>query len=220
MFSDFKKFVFLGVFLAIVGVADAQFPSLEAIADTRGVYQIGDFVQVVFFVDTGTGPAGIELVIEHSGLGNVNVGNGSVITTNLQGVAVVTGMLLVEKGAYISATWVEAGLKYQVYINGIDVGVNGTTIVVSPPDPKFPLAIGDAFTQTIEIQDATDLAGWQMDIAFNPDVLEVVEIVAGDFLEQNGGNALFFFQQITRAKFQYDRCVPSPFRVFLGLGCW
>ena len=39
-----------------------------------------------------------------------------------------------------------------------------------------------------------DLTGWQMDIAFNPGVLEVVDISAGDFLEQDGEDAQFFYE--------------------------
>ena len=40
-----------------------------------------------------------------------------------------------------------------------------------------------------------DLASWQMDIAFNPDVLDVVDISEGDFLEQDGTDALFLDEQ-------------------------
>ena len=106
----------------------------------------------------------------------------------------VSGTLEQEVGAFISATWEEIGRQATVFFNGIHVGIRPATIVVHPPDPKFPLAVGDIFTQMIEIQDVTDLTGWQMDIAFNLGVLEVVDISAGDFLEQDGEDAQFFYE--------------------------
>ena len=100
---------------------------------------------------------------------------------------------MVEEGAYISATWEEMGRQTTVFFNGIHVGIRPATIVVNPPDPEY-LAVGDIFTQMIEIRDVTDLTGWQMDIAFNPEVLEVVAISEDDFLEQDGGDAQFFYE--------------------------
>ena len=59
-------------------------------------------------------------------------------------------------------------------------------LVVMPPEPNTQLTVGDIFTQTIEIFFAQDLAAWEMNIAFNSKVLEVVEITKGDFLERDG----------------------------------
>ena len=59
-------------------------------------------------------------------------------------------------------------------------------LTVMPPEPNTQLAVGDIFTQTIEILLAQDLAAWEMNIAFNSEVLEVVEITKGDFLERDG----------------------------------
>ena len=53
--------------------------------------------------------------------------------------------------------------------------------------------VGDTFTVRVDAEKVTDLAGWQFDLAFNPDVLEAVEVSEGDFLEASGGTA--FFQQ-------------------------
>ena len=55
--------------------------------------------------------------------------------------------------------------------------------------------VGDTFTVHISAEKVTDLAGWQFDLAFNPDVLEVVEVNESDFLKMSGGTT--FFQQYT-----------------------
>ena len=55
--------------------------------------------------------------------------------------------------------------------------------------------VGDTFTVRTNAEKVTDLAGWQFDLTFNPDVLEVVEVNEGDFLKTDGGTT--FFQQGT-----------------------
>ena len=65
-------------------------------------------------------------------------------------------------------------------------------IIVNRPSPDTGLAVGSTFTQVIEIDNATDLAAWQMDIAFNSNVLEVVGITEGDLLEGGGLDAFFY----------------------------
>ena len=47
--------------------------------------------------------------------------------------------------------------------------------------------VGDTFTLHINAEKVTDLAGWQFDLTFDPDVLEAVEINEGDFLKTGGG---------------------------------
>ncbi len=42
--------------------------------------------------------------------------------------------------------------------------------------------IGDTFTLNLKTENVKKLAGWQADLIFNPDVLEAVEVIAGDFL--------------------------------------
>ena len=51
--------------------------------------------------------------------------------------------------------------------------------------------VGDMFTLRINAEKVTDLAGWQFDLTFDPDVLEAVEVSEGDFLKANGGNTFF-----------------------------
>jgi len=44
---------------------------------------------------------------------------------------------------------------------------------------------GDDFTVTISVRDAVDLYGWQGNIRFDPNVLAVLDVTAGDFLSGN-----------------------------------
>ena len=50
---------------------------------------------------------------------------------------------------------------------------------------------GDTFTLEIRAEDIYNLAGWQFDIAFDPTVLEVVEVNEGGFLKTGGGSTFF-----------------------------
>ena len=54
-----------------------------------------------------------------------------------------------------------------------------------------PVTIGDTFTLNLIVQDITDLAGWQLNIAFNPAVLKAVSVNEGDFLSKDGGSTFF-----------------------------
>ena len=53
--------------------------------------------------------------------------------------------------------------------------------------------VGDTFTIRISAEKVTDLAGWQFDLTFDPDVLEVVDVDEGSFLKRGGQTT--FFQQ-------------------------
>ena len=65
------------------------------------------------------------------------------------------------------------------------------TRIVATPKVEGPFAVGDTFTYSIEIKNVKDLAGWQMDLAYNPAVLEAVAVREGDFLASGGVNAAF-----------------------------
>ena len=51
--------------------------------------------------------------------------------------------------------------------------------------------VGDTFTLNFNAEDVTNLAGWQFDITFNPDILEAVDVIEGDFLKVGGTNTFF-----------------------------
>jgi adhesin HecA-like repeat protein len=72
---------------------------------------------------------------------------------------------------------------------------------------ETPIRVGDTFTLNLNVENVTDLAGWQCNIVFDPNVLEAVEVseglnvleavevVGGDFLK--AGGATPFFQSST-----------------------
>ena len=62
-----------------------------------------------------------------------------------------------------------------------------------------PVRVGDTATLSVVVDDVADLAGWQLDIAFNPVVLEAVSVREGDFLSTEGGNTFFVGDNIDNA---------------------
>ena len=69
---------------------------------------------------------------------------------------------------------------------------------VLSPDEKFSLSTqaaqvggGDTFTLHLSTDNMTDLAGWQADITFDPNVLRVDRVNEGNFLKQKGGRTHF-----------------------------
>ena len=73
---------------------------------------------------------------------------------------------------------------------------SGTEYTVANPSvgyafSKTPIHAGDTFTLDISARDIFDLAGWQFDIAFDPTVLEAVDVTEGNFLKTNGGSTFF-----------------------------
>ena len=72
----------------------------------------------------------------------------------------------------------------------------GTEYRVATPSvgytfPNTKIHAGDTFTLDIEVENVFDLAGWQFDIAFDPTVLEAIEVNEGDFLKEGGGTTFF-----------------------------
>ena len=56
---------------------------------------------------------------------------------------------------------------------------------------KTPIHLGDTFTFDVRAENVPDLAGWQFDLAFDPAVLEAVDVSQGDFLKSDGGTTFF-----------------------------
>ena len=54
-----------------------------------------------------------------------------------------------------------------------------------------PVSVGDTFTLSLVVEDIVDLAGWQLDIAFNPAVLKAVSVSEDDFLARGSGSTFF-----------------------------
>ena len=51
--------------------------------------------------------------------------------------------------------------------------------------------VGDTFTVRVNAEKISDLAGWQFDLTFDPDVLEAVEVREGNLLKRGGGTTFF-----------------------------
>ena len=88
-------------------------------------------------------------------------------------------LLVAVKAAYNAYFGFDPDTEYTVSM-GVDYTFSPT-----------PISAGDTFTLSIHAENVTDLAGWQFDIAFNPTVLEVIDVSEGDFLKTDGGNTLF-----------------------------
>ena len=72
----------------------------------------------------------------------------------------------------------------------------GTEYTVANPGIGYtfsqtPIHTGDIFTLGILAENITDLAGWQFDIAFDPAILEAVNVSEGDFLKTSGSTTFF-----------------------------
>ena len=74
----------------------------------------------------------------------------------------------------------EPGTEYTVLTPGIGYTFSQT-----------PIHIGDTFSLDISAETVFDLAGWQFDIAFDPAILEAVNVSEGDFLTTDGGTTFF-----------------------------
>ena len=55
---------------------------------------------------------------------------------------------------------------------------------------KTPIHREDTFTLDIRAEDVYDMAAWQFDIAFDPAILEAIDVSEGDFLKR-GSTTLF-----------------------------
>ena len=73
----------------------------------------------------------------------------------------------------------EPGTEYTVLNAGVGHAFSKTSIHT-----------GDTFTLDILAEDVLDMAGWQFDIAFDPDILEAISVSEGNFLK-TGGTTFF-----------------------------
>ena len=64
---------------------------------------------------------------------------------------------------------------------------------------QTPIHTGDTFTLDIRAENIFDMAGWQFDIAFDPAILEAVDVSEGDFLKADGGATFFQSGSINNA---------------------
>ncbi len=183
----------------------AQNASLEFVRDAGAdrVYEVGDTVEIVFIATLGGVPqANVVLRITTNGIGDLRISNGG--RTDLLGLVRVTGKILLSD-AFIQAHWIEIGKSARAHFITAEDSVSPALIVVNSPDPKTSLKIGDAFTQTITIENRASrfptlpLSAWRMDIVYNPEILQVVEVTEGDLLKKNKVNT-YYDEGLSRGK--------------------
>ena len=194
--------LFLGIALMLVGGTTDVYAletSLQVTGDTGKdkEYDVGDRVETIFTATDADGEAveGADLTIDHVGLTDVTISDDG--TTNKEGEVVVRGQIT-SSIAYINASWDDQAQTAGANFKGV---TDAPRIVVEPPNvngtgDRAPLKVGDTFTQEIWAKDflppiITDLSAWQMQITYNPQVLQFVGATEGDFLESGGNDALF-----------------------------
>ena len=83
---------------------------------------------------------------------------------------------------------------------GFEPGTDYTvTMGVGYTFSKTPIHTGDTFTLDIRAENIFDMAGWQFDIAFDPAVLEAIDVSEGNFLKADGGATFFQSGSINNA---------------------
>jgi hypothetical protein len=220
-FSRLSRLIFLGIALILVGNTfdvSAQVSELAVIGKSGEDQEYDPEVVVTSefqATDNGLAAEGVTLDITTEGLIQSSVtisGNG---ITDANGVVVVTGKMSEQvrrkasRTAVITAEWSEENKKVsQEFKVTSESGISPATIVVKKPTPisgKNELSVGDSFTQMISIENdakhrwsTLPLSAWQMDIVFNPLILETQEVtVAGNFLESDGAKSYIYPQTPT-----------------------
>ena len=210
-FSSFSVFtlVCLGFALMLVGnTAEAQ---VEADLQEGTQVEVGKQLNVTFTLKDDSGNAlprrrvnfRIQSVVPRTP-GAADLSRNSALTN--QNGEVTIGVTPLRSGTFLiwatavggsqAAFPVTAGTSDPTKIvalppNSTGLDGNGDVIASSNPD----LAVGDTFDQQIWIKDVQDLSAWQMDIAFNPAILEAITVTQGDFLK-DGDYVPFFTQTI------------------------
>ena len=97
-------------------------------------------------------------------------------------------LLVAVRARYNSHFGFESGTEYTV-ASGIGYAFSET-----------PIHIDDTFTFDVRAENVSDLAGWQFDVAFDPAVLEALDVSEGGFLKTDGGATFFQSGRIDNAE--------------------
>lgn len=89
-------------------------------------------------------------------------------------------------------------LLYTTVAQTIDIPADNTiqNTPLSFSVERTPIHVGDAFMVHLNIENITDLAGWQCDILFDPAALEAGEVVVSDFLDEENADTFIFTSAI------------------------
>ena len=195
-FSRFSLFtlVCLGFALMLgMNIADAQGPYELRIGGVTGAkHEINTEPTITYTLldSKENGVGGVRIELEATKARILSPGR----VTDGDGVLKVQVKILATSGATLTASPQPVdtyAVNVTTYLNQAIPPPEKPIIAVLAPNPKDGIKVGDTFTQTIEIRDVRDLSAWQMDIMFNPNILELVEVTEGDFLAQGGYTAFF-----------------------------
>ena len=190
--------VCLGFALMLVGSATAQDELSLEVSGKNETYNTGDPIVITFAAKLGTAAQPGETLILTSSPNVSGVPASGV--TNAVGILTVSATAATPAGsAFIEAKRKDTltGKVGRAEFIIVEDGKSPVVIVVKSHEPKPEVKIGDPVTQTITIENRRDrfsslrLSAWQMDIEFNPLILEVVDVTEGDFLESDGEDAVY-----------------------------
>ena len=134
---------------------------------------------------SGSALAGVAVIF------TITAGGGSLSTTNAMTDANGRAQTTLTLGSNIGTNTVSvstAGISQVVTFNAEVVGESKAKLLSSKIGS---IAVGGTFTLELMVEGIIDFAGWQLEVAFNPSVLEAISVAEGDFLKKNGGNTLF-----------------------------
>ena len=211
VFSILLILVCIGFVLMLAGSAAAQ-TNVQFEAETRLLtgpsrFEVGNTALLTVTVKVGGRPV-VNRPITFSlpgGVGRATLTNARRIT-NGAGKAWVHVTFLRAGNLDVRARVTLASGNVAVYTHTFPVsGGVLTRIVATPTLPKGSFAVGDNFTYTIEIKGGAaplrDLSTWQMDIAYNPEVLRVVGVPReGGLLKRGNVLTRFFSGTMSRGK--------------------
>ena len=234
--------LFFGIALMLAGNASAQRISIESEittgvvdpADER-IYRVDEKASLTITLkNNGIVASGEDVefavvgIVDRQGVVLESDSNAAILdrssgTTNPNG-EIDTGVTFKRKGR-VGIRVIVPDFNYRSVVSFL-VGdpISGPQIVAMPQNVES-LAVGDTFTYSIEIKNVEDLAAYSIDVAFNPNVLEVVEITEGDFLEGGGLDAFFYDNSggtinlaQTRIDRTYDATTGDPVLASLAKG--
>ena len=232
----------IGIALMLAGNASAQRVSIESEITTgivdidSRIYQIGEEAELTITLRRDGRLAADGEVIEFEVLGIVDAQE-VVIERDPSAATISTARDTTLNGKVTTLVTFNRAGRVGIQVTAPDfidarsviafrVGdpISGPQIVAMPQNVES-LAVGDTFTYSIEIKNVEDLAAYSIDVAFNPNVLEVVEITEGDFLEGGGLDAFFYDNSggtinlaQTRIDRTYDATTGDPVLASLAKG--
>ena len=80
---------------------------------------------------------------------------------------------------------------FSVTVQGQDIEQPASTLL---KNSGASVAVGDSISLSITVEEVVDLAGWELDINFNPAILSAVSVDEGDFLNEGKAGNTFFVE--------------------------